>query len=216
MTVTLPYHFSLIYETDPVPYLKDGVHVVGVDHRGHVEFPGKVADEAVDKDGGIWVQTGIRLIAEKEGRIEGNGPGYADTFLHSATELIGVFVVRPYDVDLFKTILCPFFALCIGPVRKEFHREHHIFKHCSEVEQGAPLEQYADVLPEGHAFLIAHFRHLPLPVYDFSAVRGHQTHEIFQQDRLSRSAGTYYHVAFAGLVLDIDVFQDLDSVKAFI
>ena len=50
MTVALPQKFSFRYETDLVSYLKDGVHVVCIDHRGHVELLCQVADEAVDKN----------------------------------------------------------------------------------------------------------------------------------------------------------------------
>ena len=102
VAVSLPEHGASGYETDLVAYLENRVHVVCVHDCGHVEFLCKVADEAVNQDGRIWIQTGIRLVTEKEGRIERYGPGYADTFLHSAAEFVGIFVVRvQYLSDAF-------------------------------------------------------------------------------------------------------------------
>ena len=57
MTVALPKHRSLVDESDLVSYFKNGVHVMGIDHSGHIELLRQVADESVDKDGSIWVQT---------------------------------------------------------------------------------------------------------------------------------------------------------------
>ena len=112
VTVALPYHFSLIYETDPVPYLKDGVHVMGVDHRGHVEFPGKVADEAVDQDGCIWIQAGIWLVAEKEGMIQ------AEVFLDEEQEPEAVQKIE-VDVEAINRMLPSYNRIANVSVREQ-------------------------------------------------------------------------------------------------
>ena len=46
MPVTLPEHFSLVYEAYLVSDFKNGVHVVRIDDSCHVELLGQVADEA--------------------------------------------------------------------------------------------------------------------------------------------------------------------------
>ena len=46
MPVTLPEHFSLVYEAYIVSDFKNGVHVVRIDDSCHVELLGQVADEA--------------------------------------------------------------------------------------------------------------------------------------------------------------------------
>lgn len=57
VSVTLPQERTLAYETDLVSNLQDGVHIVGIDYRGHVELLCKVVDQAVDKDGCIWIKS---------------------------------------------------------------------------------------------------------------------------------------------------------------
>ena len=46
MSVTLPEHFSLVYEAYLVSDFKNGVHVVRIDDSCHVELLGQVAAEA--------------------------------------------------------------------------------------------------------------------------------------------------------------------------
>ena len=48
--VSLPKERSLVDESDLVSDFKDGVHVVGVYDRCHVELLGKVIYETVNKD----------------------------------------------------------------------------------------------------------------------------------------------------------------------
>ena len=54
-----------MYEADCISYLEYGVHVMSIHHGSHVEFLGQVADQSVDEDGGIWIQTLVRLVAEQ-------------------------------------------------------------------------------------------------------------------------------------------------------
>ena len=49
MTVALPKDASLVEKGNLVAYFQNGVHVVGVDHRSHVELLGQIADETVNE-----------------------------------------------------------------------------------------------------------------------------------------------------------------------
>ena len=129
---------------------------MGVDYRGHVEFLRQVIYETVDEDGCVRVETGIRLVAEKIFRIQGYCTGYSYPFLHSAAEFIGIFVIRSDYIDLLEAVLCPFPSLGCRPVGEEFHREHDVLDHCSEIEEGASLEEYSDILSESLPFFVTH------------------------------------------------------------
>lgn len=55
--VALPQERTLAYESDLVSDLEDGVHIVGVDYRGHVELLCKVVDQSVDQNGCVWIKS---------------------------------------------------------------------------------------------------------------------------------------------------------------
>ena len=57
MSVSLPEHLTVRDETDLVAYFEDGVHVMGVYDSRHIELLGKVADEAVDENGSVRIQS---------------------------------------------------------------------------------------------------------------------------------------------------------------
>ena len=214
--VALPYERSLMYESDPVADFEDRVHVVRVHDGRHVELLCQVVDEPVDEDGGIWVKAGVRFVAEEVFGVQGYRTCDSDALLHSAAELIRVFVVRTDDVYLFKTVLSSFAPLGRRPVGEEFHREHHVFYYCRKVEERAALEQDSDLLSECLLFLITHCRQFSVSVGDVSAVRFHQADEVLQQHGLSRAAGTYDHVAFSGFILYRYVLQHGLAFKAFV
>lgn len=48
LITAFPFLFPLVHVKDVMANLHHTVHVVGIDHRGHVVFYGDVADEFVD------------------------------------------------------------------------------------------------------------------------------------------------------------------------
>lgn len=57
ISVALPQKRPLAYEADLVTDFEDGVHVMSIDYRGHVELLCKVVDQAVDQYGCIGVKS---------------------------------------------------------------------------------------------------------------------------------------------------------------
>ena len=107
-------------------------------------------------------------------------------------------------------------SLCRRPVREEFHREHHVFDDRRKIKESASLEKDSYVLTKLHLLLVGHLREFHISIAYVSAVRLHQTYEVLQQHCLTRTAGTYDHVALALLVFYIYVLQDLHPVEALV
>ena len=78
------------------------------------------------------------------------------------------------------------------------------------------MEEDADILSEKHLLLISHFRQLPVAIAYISAVGLHQSYEVLQKYGLSRTAGTDDHVAFARLIFDGYILEDLHTVKTLV
>ena len=75
--ITNPLAMSFINENDVFTDAKHGVHVVGVDDGRYLIFMGDIAQQLVDKDRCLRVETGVRLVAEKVFGIE-TGRNIAD------------------------------------------------------------------------------------------------------------------------------------------
>ena len=216
MSVTCPRYCSPVYETDVVSCLKHGIHIVSVDDSGHVEFLRQFADEFVDKDGCVRIETGVGLIAEKIFRAQGNGSGDADALLHAAGELGRIFAVAVLDIHLVEAEAGPFDFLRLVPGGEEIQREHHIFQHGGEIEQGAALEKYAYVLMEDLPALIIHGNKTFPIVEDISPVRAHKPYEVLQKHGLAAAAFAYYHIALSAAEHSAHVVQHGLTVERFL
>ena len=78
---------------------KGARHVVGHDDRGHAAFAGQLEGEFVDHRGHDRIESGSRLVAEEQLRIEREGAGQADALFHSAADLgrFEIFETRQAD-----------------------------------------------------------------------------------------------------------------------
>ena len=81
---------------------------MSIDNRCHIELLCQITYQSVYQYGSMRVKSRIRFIAEEEGRLQGNCPGYSDPFLHSTAEFVGILVIRTNHIDLFKTVVGSF------------------------------------------------------------------------------------------------------------
>ena len=95
----LPLLHALLDEDDVVADVHHGVHVVGVDHGGHLILHRDVVNQVVDQEGGLRVEAGVGFVAEKVLRVERDGSCDGRTLHHTATDLRGVEVARIGQVD---------------------------------------------------------------------------------------------------------------------
>ena len=208
MAVALPDDLPLVEEADIVPDFHNRVQVVGIHYRGNAQLLGKRTDKVVDNDGRFRVKSGIGLVTEQKGRIQGYGSCDSDPFLHSAGELVRVFVLAVLDIDLVQKISGTLFLLGLAPVCKEIHREHHVAEDGAEIEKGAALEKHSDLLVKHLLLLPVHPCHLPVTVPYLAGIRLDQAGNDVHQYRLAGAARPDEHIALPRLEIHIYIFQD--------
>jgi hypothetical protein len=93
MAVALPKHLTFVKKSYLIANFKNGVYVVGIDYCRHIELLRQVVDELVDQNGSIRIKSGVGLITKKIGWVESNRPGNTYTLLHTAAELVRIFLV---------------------------------------------------------------------------------------------------------------------------
>ncbi len=64
----------LIYEHDVFSDAEHGVRVMGIDDGGYAILMRDVAEQLVDQDGCLRVESGVWLVAEEIFRVEGYRP----------------------------------------------------------------------------------------------------------------------------------------------
>ncbi len=139
--VAHPFAVALVDEHDVLADAEHRVHVVGVDDGGDVVFVGDVAEQFVDHDRGAGVEARVGLVAEEVFGIEGDGAGDGHTFLHTARDLGGVFVVGALEVDALDTELGTVMNLGGSHVGEHGERESHVAEHGLGVKERRALER---------------------------------------------------------------------------
>ena len=94
--------------------LQNGVHVVGIDDRGHAVLVGDVLDEGVDDQRGFWIQPAVGLVAEQILGIQHDGARNGHAFLHAAGKLRGVLVRCVFNSNALQTKPHPLFFLVLA------------------------------------------------------------------------------------------------------
>ena len=162
----------------------------------------------VDYNGRFRIKSGIGLITEQKGRIQGYGSCDSDPFLHSAGEFVRIFVLAVLDIDLVQKISGALLLLGLAPVGKEVHREHNVAQDGAEIEKGAALEKHSDLLVKHLLLLPGHSCHLPVTVPYLAGIRLDQAGNDVHQYRLAGTARPDEHIAFPRLEIHIYIFQD--------
>ena len=101
-----PAHMALVNKDDVLADAHHRVHVVGVDDGGDAKLVGNVAQEFVDHDGSLGVETRVGLIAEQVFGIQCDGACNGAAFLHTTREFAGEFVLAARQVNAVDTELC--------------------------------------------------------------------------------------------------------------
>jgi len=123
---------------------EDAGHVVADDHGGGADLASAVEGELVDHGCHDRIEPGGRLVAEKDFRIEGHGPGEADAFPHAAAQL-GRHVVleagqsHQFQLHLHDHLNEGRIHLTVLPDRKG-----DVFPHGHGLEKGAKLEVHPE------------------------------------------------------------------------
>lgn len=93
VVVSFPVAVSFIDKHDIFSDSEHGVHVVGVDDGGDVIFMGDVAQQVIDQNRRLRVESGVGFVAEKIFGIERDSAGDSHTFLHTARYFGRIFIV---------------------------------------------------------------------------------------------------------------------------
>ena len=141
-----------------------GVHVVGIDERGHVVFTSDVLYQLVDNERGFRVQTGVRFVAEQILRIQGNSTCNGHTLLHTATDFTGKFIFRFDKVHAFQTKHGTTCTVAQRIRTEHIKRKHYIIQHRHRVEQGGALEYHPHFPTQGLFLFLSHCEEIAVVV----------------------------------------------------
>ena len=117
------------------------------------------------------------------------------------------------QVDTFETELGSSFPVVVGVFGKHIQRKHHILQDCHAVEQGRSLEQHTHFPAEHIDLLLVHRGEVASIVENGPFIRLHQSDDVLDHDRLSRTASADDQVRLAIFKQRIDVVQDRPSFK---
>ena len=187
---------------------------MGVYDSCHIELLCDFLYEAVDDQARNRIETGVRLVAEQVFRVQGYGPGYGDTLLHTAAYLRRMQrITALHQIDTAETEPRALLYLYRRHVRKHFKRIHHILKHRHEVEQRRTLEKHSHLAAQSTQLLERHVGHISSVVYNLPLVHTVQTYQALHEHRFARTTLTDNKVGFAGLKLRGNSLQNLSAVK---
>ena len=86
---------------------------MGVDDGGDVKLFRDAAQQFVDDERCVWVQSRVWLVAEQIFGVKDDGACYGHTLLHAARDLAREFLLSVDKVYAVKTVLRTFHTLAI-------------------------------------------------------------------------------------------------------
>lgn len=207
---------ALMQHGDPVGDLGGADHVVGDRYRGQRHLVPKVDDQIVDLVGHDGIQPGGGLVVEDVFRVHGDGPGQPHPLLHPAGELgrhQAAGAGHAHQLQLFIDdagyLLGRIFRMLLEP-------QPHVLGHRQRIEQGRPLKQHTQALPQGEQFIFSDMGQLGAVNFDGSLIRLHQPDDMAQQDALAAARPADDHHGLPGVDRQVHPGQHLLGVEGFV
>ena len=185
--VALPVHHAACEEGDVVADAEHGIHIVCVDHSGDVVLASDVVDQLVDEDGGLRIEARVGFVAEEVFGIERDGAGDCYSFLHTAREFGGHFLMCSLEAYAFQAEIHAFAYLSHCLVAEHTEGKAHVFFHRHRVEEGRALKEHADFLANLLHLIVLQFCDVAPIVEDFPLLGLMKADEAFEQHGLART-----------------------------
>src|SRR5690606_7765207 len=195
--------------TDP----QHGVHVVRHHDRCHTVFFREIADQVVDTDCRLWVQTGIRFIAEQVFGIVYDRPCNANPLFHSTAQLGRHFFVDVFQAHAIEREVDAVELFLRAHSRKDVKGKAYVFFHSFGVEQCATLKKHTDLPPDLRLQVYVGVGEVPAIVIYLARIGFDQPHDALQQHTLPGTAGADDQVGNTRVKRPADILQDLLAVE---
>lgn len=111
------------------------------------------------------------------------------------------------EVHAVEALLSTAHTVAVVHLREHVEREHHVLQYVERVEERCALEYHAHLAAHLHFLFLRHRHEVATVVEHLATRRREQTHEVFHQYGLSRTALSDDEVRLAVLEDGVDVFQ---------
>ena len=170
-----------------------GVEVVADDQVAAAVLRVHLADQFAEQRGADRVEARVGLVEHHDRRFEHERPGEAGPLAHPAGELIGHLVGGLREADLFQPPADYLSDLLLAFVGVLTQREGGVVVDVHRAEQGAVLEQQAELFAHLEEFVVGHVRDRFAVDEDVPGVRVEQPDDVLDQHALAGARGPEDH-----------------------
>ena len=165
-----------------------GGHDVVRDHGvGAAVLGVHLLDQLAEQRRAHRVEPRVRLVEEHDVRVHHERAREAGALAHAARELVRHLVVSAGEADLAQAPRHDLRDLLLALVGVLTQREGRVVEHVHRAEQGAVLEQHAELLAHLEQLVVGHVRHRLAVNQHVSLVRVEQADHVLDADRLARA-----------------------------
>src|SRR3954454_14576071 len=178
---------SLPEDCDVLRHAAGGHDVVRDHDVGAAVLLVDLLDELAEERGAHWIEPRVGLVEQHDLRIENERPGEPRTLAHAARQLVGHLVAGPAQADLLQTPVDDVGDLVLALVGVLAERERDVVPKVHRAEQGAVLEQHAELLAHLEQLFVAHPGHRLAVDEHVAGVGIQQADHVLDADRLPRA-----------------------------
>src|SRR4051812_42881950 len=178
---------------DVLGHALGGHDVVGDHDVGAAVLLVDLLDQLAQQRGADGVEARVGLVEEHDVGVEHERAREAGALAHAARELVGHLVVRALEAHLAQAPRDDLLDLVLALVRVLAQREADVVEQVHRAEEGAVLEQDAELLAHLEEVVVGHVRH-GLAVDEHVAVVGvEQADHVLDAHGLARARGAEDH-----------------------
>src|SRR3954453_3494850 len=185
-----------------------GHDVVGDHAVGAAVLLVHLHDQLAQQSGAHGVEAGVRLVEEHNVGIQPQRAREAGALAHPARQLVGHLVDRPAQPDLLEPAHDDLRDLLLALVRVLAQRERRVVEHVHRAEQGAVLEQDAELLAHLEQLVVGHVGDRLAVHQHVALVRVEQTDHVLDAHRLARPRGAKDHRDLAVREAQVEAVED--------
>ena len=168
----------------------------------------QVDDEPVDRHRRHGIEARRRLVVEEDLGLERDGAGQGDALLHAARERGGKQALHvASEVDEPEHLRDAGRDLLLRPGRVLAQREGDVLEDRHRVEEGAALEEHADLLAHGDELLLGKLGDLHAVHPDLAVVGLLEAVHVPERDGLARAGSAEDHEHLAAHHLEVHVVE---------
>src|SRR5687767_13590024 len=192
------------------------LHVVGDGKGGGAQVVHALLDQLVDDLAHDRIEAGGRLVEKDDLRLGRDGTGQGHALLHAAGQFSRI-ELRDIRAKADGSELPQRDLLGFGAVEALAgdQAERHVLPDRERIEQGAALEQHAELVHDLFALAGRHARDLVAVDLDRALVRLHQADDALDQHRLAGARAADHHQRLALRHVEVEVPQHHLAAEGF-